>query len=697
MSRRWAWFPLAALAVVLAGCGGSGSSSSSSSSSNAKSGSGGTPPTTTVADLAVSMTVDNATPAVGGTIHYTITAAAQGTGASTGVVVNSLLPSSLTLVSATASMGSYVASSGVWTVGDMPANTSQTLVLTATVNNNAGAATIPTTATASESSVDVDPNQTNNSAQVNVVVAASTPPTSTVADLAVSMTVDNANPAVGETIRYTITADAKGVGPSIGVVVNSLLPPSLTYVSATASMGSYVASSGVWTVGDMPANTSQTLVLAATVNNNAGAATIPNSATAGESSVDVDPDQTNNIAQADVVVAPGGSGIDNVQPIFVNAGITGNYANGVFTSVEVCVPGTTNCQTIDNVLVDTGSYGLRLLSSQTSGDGLVSLPLPQSTDGSGQAIGECTQFQDAYTWGPVATADIQIAGEKAASVPIQILGKAGFASAPSACTSTGLAENDSQSTLGAKGVLGIGVFRHDCGANCTAAGNGGSIPPVYFSCPASGCVATDVDLTQQVQNPVWLFPQDNDGVIVQLPAIPNAGAVSATGTLTFGIGTQSNNALSGTASVLAADGNTGGIKTVYQGITYPTGTGGSTVLDTGSNGIFFLDQATLNYPACPSGYTSFYCPAATASFSVTNQSAGTGTITTALAPFSITSADTLFGNSSSFNVFSQLGGPNPDTFDFGLPFFFGRTIYFGINATPRSGLSGVTTGPFFAY
>jgi uncharacterized repeat protein (TIGR01451 family) len=685
MSRRWAWFPLAALAVVLAGCGGSGSSSSNS-------GSGGPPPTATVADLAVSITVDNATPAVGGPIHYTITAAAQGTGASTGVVVDSLLPSSLTFVSATASMGSYVASSGVWTVGDMPANTNQTLVLTATVNNNnTVSATITNSATAVESSVDVDPNQTNNSAQVKVVVAA------TVADLAVGMTVDNATPAVGDTIHYTITADARGTGASTGVVVNSLLPPSLTYVSATASMGSYAASSGVWTVGDMPAHTSQTLVLAATVNNNAGAATIPNTATAGESPVDVDPDQTNNITQADVNVAPGGSGIDNVQPIFVNAGITGNYANGVFTSVELCVPGTTNCQTIDNVLVDTGSYGLRLLSTRTSGDGLVSLPLPQSTDGSGHAIGECTQFQDAYTWGPVATADIQIAGEKAASVPIQILGQAGFAPAPSACTGSGLAENDSQSTLGANGVLGIGVFRHDCGANCTAAGNAGSIPPVYFSCPASGCVATDVELTQEVQNPVWLFPQDNDGVIVRLPAIPNAGAVSATGTLTFGIGTQSNNALSGTASVLAADGSTGGIKTVYQGVTYPASTGGSTVLDTGSNGIFFLDQATLNYPACPSGNTSFYCPAAMASFSVTNQSAGTGTITTAPAAFSITSADTLFANSSSFNAFSQLGGPDPNTFDFGLPFFFGRTIYFGINLTTRAGLSGVTTGPFFAY
>jgi hypothetical protein len=53
----------------------------------------------------------------------------------------------------------------------------------------------------------------------------------------------------------------------------------------------------------------------------------------------------------------------NVQPIAVNSGPLNNYANGVFTSVTVCVPGSGSCQTINDVLVDTGSSGLRILSS----------------------------------------------------------------------------------------------------------------------------------------------------------------------------------------------------------------------------------------------------------------------------------------------------------------------------------------------
>ena len=72
------------------------------------------------------------------------------------------------------------------------------------------------------------------------------------------------------------------------------------------------------------------------------------------------------------------SSAENVQPIVVNGGTTadsssGNtYPNDAFTSVTVCVPGTSNCQMIDGVLVDTGSVGLTLLfSSARSPEGVV--------------------------------------------------------------------------------------------------------------------------------------------------------------------------------------------------------------------------------------------------------------------------------------------------------------------------------------
>jgi hypothetical protein len=55
----------------------------------------------------------------------------------------------------------------------------------------------------------------------------------------------------------------------------------------------------------------------------------------------------------------------NVVSVVVDAGplpTTYPDVNTLFTTVTVCVPGsTTSCQTIDHIQVDTGSYGLRIL------------------------------------------------------------------------------------------------------------------------------------------------------------------------------------------------------------------------------------------------------------------------------------------------------------------------------------------------
>jgi hypothetical protein len=91
----------------------------------------------------------------------------------------------------------------------------------------------------------------------------------------------------------------------------------------------------------------------------------------------------------------------NVQAISVNSGPDGNYANSAFTSVTVCVPGISTCQTISGVLVDTGSAGLRLLSSA------LTIALPQQKASDGDPVVECLPFVNGYTWGPVQTADLR--------------------------------------------------------------------------------------------------------------------------------------------------------------------------------------------------------------------------------------------------------------------------------------------------
>ena len=98
---------------------------------------------------------------------------------------------------------------------------------------------------------------------------------------------------------------------------------------------------------------------------------------------------------------------------------------------------------------------------------------------------------------------------------------------------------------------------------------------------------------QQVRNPVSLFA-DNNGVIIELPAVPaggQAGISAGQGSLVFGIGTQANNVLSSSAVVLPLDSNPSdaawlGITTVFNGVSYPNSTSSiGSFLDSGSNGM----------------------------------------------------------------------------------------------------------------
>ncbi|PYQ10784.1 MAG: hypothetical protein DMF80_23335 [Acidobacteria bacterium] len=369
----------------------------------------------------------------------------------------------------------------------------------------------------------------------------------------------------------------------------------------------------------------------------------------------------------------GGGSLNNVQAIEVGLGPSGSLVNGLFTSVTICVPGTSNCQTIDGVQVDTGSVGLRLLASR------VSLSLPRIADGNGNAIGNCASFVDnSYAWGPMATADVQMADEKAPSVPIQLINAPGFAAVPSDCANGGTAA-DSVSALGANGLLGLGVFRQDCGSACS--GPVSRAPAVYFSCPASGCSVASVPLQSQLQNPVWLFPQDNNGLIVSLPEVPAQGARTVSGSLIFGIGTRSNNGLEG-ARVFTTD-DVGDFVTTFNGARIS-----SSYLDTGSNGYFFLDSDTIGLPPCPDGDSDFSCPPSTVTYTaVTTGLNGASTQVT----FNVANAETLFNTGNA--AFDDLAGPDTGDFDWGLPFFFGRKTFIAIEGQSTAG----GTGPYWAY
>lgn len=369
--------------------------------------------------------------------------------------------------------------------------------------------------------------------------------------------------------------------------------------------------------------------------------------------------------------APGAA---NVHPISVNLGLIGNV-NLAFASVTLCAPGSSsNCQTIDNIVVDSGSSGFRVLSSALD----ASLALVQQTDVEGNPLVECAHFVDGYTWGPVKLADLKLAGEQANSLPIQVIADSKFPAVPARCAATGPSRNSVQA-LRANGILGVSVFRQDCGSGCAQPNNRG----IYYACAASDCVQTPVPLAQQVQNPIAMFAVNNNGVIIQLPSVPAAGSARVDGSLVFGIGTQANNGL-GAATVIGVDPSSANFTTRYKGISYS-----ASFFDSGSNGLFFQDSI----PVCASTSAApgFYCPESTVNGSATILGTKGASATV---HFSIANALTLLSGNPGFAAFANLGAPfAANGFDWGLPFFYGRNVYTAIEdaSTPAG------PGPYVAF
>ncbi|WP_081070886.1 DUF3443 domain-containing protein [Burkholderia territorii] len=356
----------------------------------------------------------------------------------------------------------------------------------------------------------------------------------------------------------------------------------------------------------------------------------------------------------------------NSIPITVSHGAAG-LPNAPNVSVTVCVPGTSQCQTISNILLDTGSTGLRVIHSAAFA---VLDALPTTKTQSGAVVAECGQFVSGYTWGSVRTADVQIGSLKASGIPIHIVGDQGTTNVPTACSSGGPSIN-TVADLRANGILGVGPAPYDCGATCVTSTTKSS----YFACPNgnASCQITTRALTEQVTNPVAHFASDNDGVIIQLNA-PNGGVAS--GTLSFGVGTPPSG-----KTVLTTT-TWGNVQGTFAGQTLKYA-----YMDTGSNGYFFDNQGLSEMPVCDD--YSFYCPTTAQSLSASLIGAAGEH---ASVPFSIDNADMLFNRGG--YAFANLGGPAAaKTLALGLPFFYGRTVYVGID---RRDLGG-TTPPYIAF
>jgi len=253
----------------------------------------GNPTTFVVAAASVTATKTvSGTFAVGGTVTYTVTISNSGTGATVdnpGNEFTDVLPSGVTLVSASATSGAVVPTIGSNTVtwnGALPAGGSVTITITATVNASAAGTTVSNQGTVL---YDADLNGTNETTVLtdDPGVGGATDPTSfsvNFAAVTATKTVSAGPYAVGGSVVYTIVMSNSGniaSADNAGNELTDVLPFGLSLISANASSGTAVATLGTNTVtwnGSVPAGGSVTITINALINSGASGNTVSNQA-----------------------------------------------------------------------------------------------------------------------------------------------------------------------------------------------------------------------------------------------------------------------------------------------------------------------------------------------------------------------------------------------------------------------------------
>lgn len=391
-----------------------------------------------------------------------------------------------------------------------------------------------------------------------------------------------------------------------------------------------------------------------------------------------------------------GVSLSNTLPLYLGTAgdnsptVCSSAINNPCTDVTICDTSGSNCQTVSNILVDTGSSGLRVFRSALNNTtGLDQVAAPD-----GNPVGECEDFGNGTygDWGPLVYAQVKLAGEPLVTLPIQLIDPtyAGQytsngtpASSNASCGQT-FTPDTTPSNASFNGILGVGLFVHSCGNLC-AQSSGYS---VFFSCSGSSCTSTTLGNCEQDQNPVPLLPTDNQGILISFPSIGSPEA-SATGSLILGIGTQSDNTPSG-VTAYGADPQ-GNFQTTFNGATYSS-SNGAAFIDSGSDGYFFSDPSIPN-SGPPNDY---YIPTSTE----THQQATITSATVTHTPPASTSftfdltTPPVSGSGFSEGVIPNLGFVQSGVFDWGLPFFFlKQNIYVGINGQQSS----LGIGPFWGF
>jgi hypothetical protein len=335
--------------------------------------------------------------------------------------------------------------------------------------------------------------------------------------------------------------------------------------------------------------------------------------------------------------------------------------NTAFVSVKICEPHTGTCRVIDKIKLDTGSTGLRIRSDALSGLHLPTLRTPAK-----EVITACMGMAGGVGYiGTLSRADINLGDEQASNATFQVVDPTMTVKGAS-CPSFPID--------GRNGILGIGSLR--------------SIPNGLhtYACLHGRCRAYLPLAGERAENIVAHLDRDNNGFIVRTPEL-SSPRNSQSGKIIFGLDTSANNRIASKLSrcSVAADGF---MKLNYQG--QPL----FTMLDTGTfSTLLPFQQTTIE--ACKAG-NGYLCPRSSTKFvsvsllNVTGESCAKLNLPVrAYEPGTETQVRDHW-------ALPDLATVNPlitNGFILGLPFFYGRDVYFVVEGQNTS----LGRGPMVAF
>lgn len=122
------------------------------------------------------------------------------------------------------------------------------------------------------------------------------------ADIGVSASLDTTEASSGDTVEVTVVVENDGPDDATVFEVQDTIPDALTYVSSTVTQGSYDAATGIWSIDELSAAASDTLVIRMEVTDGTPDS-VENVAESLGLTFEVDPNAFNNQATVELTIS----------------------------------------------------------------------------------------------------------------------------------------------------------------------------------------------------------------------------------------------------------------------------------------------------------------------------------------------------------------------------------------------------------